>query len=161
MASELVLAEIIALIILVKNSLLLDSIFPIIPTIRPSVLLGLIILCIIIYIEHSRLPFELGEAEPELAGGFTLEYTGKDLGFILWSIDIRRVLLLTFLIDLIIPLDMFYHLILYPILLFLFMVFFAAIEVMCGRLRIDLALKHVKKLSYFMWGVIILALFGY
>ena len=161
MASELVLAEIIALIALSRSSLLLSNVFPVTAVLRPSVLIGLGVLGIIVYIEHSRLPFEIGEAEPELAGGYTIEYAGRDLGFILWSNTIRRTLLTTFLIDLIIPLDVLYHLVIYPVLLFSIMIVFTAIETGWGRLRIDISLKYVKRLSYVMWGVILLALIGY
>ena len=163
--SKLLLALSIGIILWNKGSLLITRLFPLVP----SSILSFIVFIIIAYIESMRLPFDIPEAEPEIAGGILIEYSGPNLALILHSIYLKRILFASFIINF-----LFYGSILFPgylgiliysiiflALVFIVSIVFTIIEVFCGRYRIDHALKFIKNLSLLMGVIILLALYGY
>ena len=167
--SKLLLALSIGIILWNKGSLLITRLFPLVPPLVPSSILSFIVFIIIAYIESMRLPFDIPEAEPEIAGGILIEYSGPNLALILHSIYLKRILFASLIINF-----LFYGSILFPgylgiliysiiflALLFIVSIVFTVIEVFCGRYRIDHALKFIKNLSLLMGVIILLALYGY
>jgi len=153
---ELAIAEILGIIILSTNSLLINNIFPAVPPLKASLILALILLGVVSYIENQRLPFELGEAEPELSGGSILEYTGKELGLFYYSHYIRRLIYISIFLDIFIPHTILIRIWLYPICLILVSMFFGIVEALMGRFRIDQALSFLKKTTL-IGGVLLIA----
>ena len=96
MANELAIALIIATIAFKTGSLSLNAILESI-TLTPSILLTIIALAIYAYIESARLPFDIGEAEPEIATGYLIEYSGPLLSLALCCHIYKRYLLMILL----------------------------------------------------------------
>lgn len=65
--------------------------------IAPSLIIAFVAGLLVIQAESSKLPFDLAEAETELAGGAYLEYSGISLAAFEWAMMIRRVVLASFL----------------------------------------------------------------
>lgn len=160
MLAELIFAEIISVFAITNNSLLIEELFPA-KIFKPSLICSLILLFFIGYVESTRLPFELGEAEPELSGGIMLEYTGLDLAFAYYSVLIRRIIYSTILINMIIPGNAFIHPILYLGCLLLLTIIYSFIEASFGRLRIDSALSILNKAVLIGGGIVVAAVLGF
>lgn len=89
MASELFLGLTIATLVVKYGSLSLVKISTAI-VISPSVILAYMALAYYAFIKSSRTPFDIAEAEPEIASGYAIEYSGPLLAIITLSNLIRR-----------------------------------------------------------------------
>lgn len=174
---KLFFALILAVIVWIKKSFILKDLFPILLPYKLSTIIALALVLVFIYIEGFRLPFDIPEAEPELAGGILIEYSGAQLGLILHSIYLKRFVLTALFINFLIPRPIYPYVlssvsvpeylgyaidaVIFIGILLLMHTIFASIEAFFGRLRLDQALSLVKKLSITIGLVIILAWLGY
>lgn len=174
---KLFLALILAVMVWVKRSLILEDLFPILPPYKPSMIMALVLILIFVYAEGLRLPFDIPEAEPELAGGVLIEYSGAQLGLVLHSIYLKRLVLAALFINLVIPRPIYSYIpgaidvpgylvfiveaLVFTGALLLLHTIFALVEAFYGRLRLDQALSLFKKLSVATGLVIVLAWLGY
>ncbi|RLG75536.1 MAG: formate hydrogenlyase subunit 4 [Thermoprotei archaeon] len=144
--SKLLMALVLATFATLKRALTLGSIFPIIPPCTLSAIISIILFAIIAYIDCYKLPFDIPEAEPEIIDGILVEYSGKSLGVLKYSTYLKRILLFTIIVDLILPGNI--PTLLLPISYFIFLlalsITYVCIETYFGRLRIDQALKFMK-----------------
>ena len=179
MAYELILAFSIATLAINKSSLLLRRILPPYPPLHPSVIVAIALIAFLTYAEGSRLPYDIPEAESELSGGIILEYGGAELGFAIYSLLIKRVVLTSLLIDLILPRSGLINLLsnsinisslvsklviipaIYILLLIMFSIIYSTIEALHGRLRIDQALTLLKRIAVIAGVVTLAALMGF
>ncbi len=91
LASELFLGISIAAIALRHSSLSLYNISTNL-VLLPSMLFACISLLYYAFIKSARTPYDIAEAEPEIASGYMLEYSGPLLAFLILSNLIRRFL---------------------------------------------------------------------
>lgn len=160
-ASKLAVGFAVATFIIDKGSLTLRKVFPAVLPPTASAFIALASLLVVTYIESSRLPFDIPEAEPEIAGGVLIEYSGRELGVVMYSLILKRVVLTTLFIDLLIPRWAPYAPLAYIALVFAIPLAFTCIETFCGRFRIDQALSLIRGL-YVVAGVgVALALIGF
>ncbi|NPA99726.1 MAG: hydrogenase [Crenarchaeota archaeon] len=122
-------------------------------SIRPSITYALIFLLLAVsaYIGSGRIPYDIAEAEPELASGILIEFSGPLLGITLYSHFLKRAILYGLLADMIVlPLARIIGVvgaaILYPAILLIIWVIFAVISVLLGRTRVDIAPKSMLKI---------------
>jgi len=97
MASELFLGLSIAVIALKQSSLSLSKISST-PVITPSVILAYIALLYYAFIKSARTPYDIAEAEPEIASGYLIEYSGPLLAFMILGNLVRRYLTTSFFV---------------------------------------------------------------
>ncbi len=161
--SKLLMALILAIFATLKRSLMLETLFPIIPPYTLSAIASIILFAIIAYIESYKLPFDIPEAEPEIIDGILVEYSGKSLGIMKYSMYLKRILLFTIIAYLILPkeIPMLLTPVLYIISIIALSLTYVCIETYCGRLRIDQALKFTKTLVPILLVVLIIAYFNY
>ncbi len=131
----------------------------------PSVSLYLIIVFIGLfinsYVSSGRIPFDIAEAEPELASGLMIEFSGPLLGLFLLSIHLKR-----FFVKFLVSALLFSLFVSEPILLFtisfistiILWITYSVIAAILGRSRVDLAPITLLKI-YLV--VTILSLIGY
>lgn len=112
------------------------------------ILLSLAIAC---YVASGRIPYDIGEAEPELASGVLIEFSGPILGLALYAHYLKRAILYGLVANLIV-------LPLYPILgpvfsviaflatMIVLWIVFAIISIVLARSRIDLAPRGLLKI---------------
>ncbi len=89
MSSELLLGLAVAVIALKHSSLSLSKISSTL-VITPSTALAYIALLYYSFIKSARTPYDIAEAEPEIASGYLIEYSGPLLAFSILSNLIRR-----------------------------------------------------------------------
>ena len=177
--SEFCLAVALTAIFIDRSSLMLSKILPPYPPITPSILIAIGTVGFITYVEGGRLPFDIPEAEPEISGGVFIEYGGSDLGIAIYSVLIKRLVLATLLIDLVLPRNVLinylskylvtylpYYILpyvtyavvasVYIALLFLITTSYATIAALYGRFRLDQAVPLIKG-SVIIAGVAVLA----
>ena len=112
-----------------------------IPTLISS---GLLLYCA--YVEGFKLPFELPEAEPEIASGIAIEYSGRRLALLKLSIMTKQFLLVVLATNLLCPWNLTnlylgtLGLILKTLIVFLI---FAVMEPLFSRYRLDIAIKSL------------------
>ncbi len=114
----------------------------------PLLILSAVMLLIAIYVACGRIPYDIHEAEPELAAGALIEFGGPALGIYLYTHLIERFLLKCFAV----------YLVLYPILVnlspllsgatilglaVLLWAVYATISAILGRTRLDLGVKFL------------------
>jgi len=159
--SKLLIALVLASFVILKGSLMLEKLFPIIPPYTISAILAIVLFAILAYIESYKLPFDIPEAEPEIIDGILVEYSGKSLGVLKYSMYLKRVLLFTILIDLVLPRNLppIISSLAYIASLIFVSILFVTIETYFGRLRIDQALKFMKTLIPILLVVIVIAYF--
>lgn len=109
-------------------------------------LFTIIPLTIAVYISHGRLPYDLHEAEPELASGSLIEFSGPILGLYLYSHLIERYVLTSLPILFIIYISRTFLNVLIISLLFHLLtvalyIIFAVVSVILGRSKVNLAVK--------------------
>jgi len=110
----------------------------------PTVYLLILLLALFItgYVSSGRIPFDIAEAEPELASGLMIEFSGPILGVFLLTFHIRRFFVKFF--PSILFLGLFIHT---PISLIIagfittiiLWIIYAVIAAILGRSRVDLA----------------------
>jgi len=104
-----------------------------------STLVGLLINS---YVASARVPFDIAEAEPELASGLMIELSGPLLGVFLLNLHLRRFFTKLFVVACILMLLIGSPIILVSATLLLTIalwIAYAVIAVMLGRSRVDLA----------------------
>lgn len=174
MASEFVLGAAVAALAASSGSLLLTSMMPAFKPSNPKVsaLIALAGLAVMTYVEGSRLPFEIAEAEPELAGGISVGYGGSSLALLLHSLIIKKALFAALFLDLLVPWNALKAVIApYPAYLVgraaLFLTALVVVAVVCssleavfGRSRPGHALSLLKKAVIISGVALIAACFG-
>ena len=172
MAIELVIAFIIGTLAVSYGVFTLPKLLPIWDLgFKPSVLGALTLLAILTYIEGLRLPFDIPEAEPEIASGVYVDFSGRILAAALHTHLLRRLLVTSLFIDFLLPREWFYFklggylidlsIVPYLIIMVLASVIYAVTEALFGRYRIDAALKLLKAMAIMSLGVMVLAFAGY
>ncbi|NJE08813.1 formate hydrogenlyase subunit 4 [Thermococcus sp. M39] len=159
MSEELLLALIVSTIAVIGKSLSFEQLFPL--PLRISSALALILLFVVVYVASARLPFDIAEAEPEIIEGPLIEYSGKHLGLLEYSIFLKRLLLYSLLLNFIIPIQNPIRLVCYLIGIVILSVIYSTFEAYYGRFRIDQAVKLMKKLSAVALVVWIIAVVGW
>ena len=169
MTSELVLGATVAAIASSSGSLMLSSLMPLIrpATVKVSPIIALASLALLTYVEGGRLPFEIAEAEPELAGGVASGYGGPPLALLMHSLLLKRVLLAALFLDLLVPwnvisnalgapLGLAVRALAFTLALTLVSLVSAVIEALYGRCRPGHAISLVKK-ALIISGVALIA----
>ncbi len=120
---------------------------------RPSLtyLLIFILLAVSAFIGSGRIPYDIAEAEPELASGVLIEFSGPLLGITLYSHYLKRAILYGLLADMILlPLTRIIGVavsaLIYPVMVLAIWIVFAVISVMLGRTRVDIAPRSMLKI---------------
>ncbi len=115
-----------------------------------SYVLLVVVLGIACYVASGRIPYDIGEAEPELASGVLIEFSGPVLGLALYAHYLKRLVLYAILADVIVlPFAGMLGLAsigVFLLILVLLWVFFAVISIVLGRSRIDLAPRGLLKI---------------
>ncbi len=117
------------------------------PSIKSFLLLlfSLLFVFIVSYVGSKRLPYDLHEAEPELASGSVIEFSGPILALYLYLhlIDRYTMVALPIAIGVAIGLQLspLISLLLIHVIAVVIYVFFGVIAVLLGRSRIDIAVK--------------------
>ncbi|MEM3141610.1 MAG: NADH-quinone oxidoreductase subunit H [Zestosphaera sp.] len=126
-------------------------------------LLSLAILFVATYVSSGRLPFDIHEAEPELASGILIEFSGKVLGFYIYShLLIRYVLSLLVAVALISPLTLFFPSLLVAFLISLLLstllyIAYGVVATLLGRTRVDIGVRTL--FIYYLIVLTVLVIF--
>ncbi len=125
-------------------------------------LLSLVILLFSTYVGGGRLPFDIHEAEPELASGILIELSGKLLALYIYThLLIRYVLTLLMSVALIAPLTLVIAtptaLPLTLLISFILYIAYGMIAVALGRTRVDIGVKTL--FIYYLIALIVLVIF--
>jgi formate hydrogenlyase subunit 4 len=126
-----------------------------------SLALSLAVLFISSYALTGRVPFDIAEAEPELASGILVEFSGKVLAVMLFSTLIKRYLVKFILVAslLVNTIGWGIHSLLTSILLTtLLWIIYAIISAILGRSRVDIAPLTLGKLYIVLLGLSITGL---
>jgi len=128
----------------------------------PCVALAVALMLPLIYVESTYLPFEIAEAEPELASGIEIEFGGRILALALYTKLIKRLLLVSLLLDLAIPRYVlgWLSIPLYLALLTAMSILFAVLDTIFARYRPEQVFRWIKRYSALCMGVAILGLFA-
>ncbi len=122
---------------------------------KPSTLLLSLSLFIIAYVEGAYTPFDIGEAETEVLGGPFLEYGGRYYGLLLYTLLIKRYVLLALPVSLVFVSPIMNYIVgvfsgfivsivsyaLFIVFMFLTIMLFSVIEAFNPRYRIDIVYK--------------------
>ncbi len=171
MASELCFAGAIASIAAAYGTLYLWRASPIIrlEPLKPSMIIAAGVLFIIAYVESMNLPFEISEAEPELAGGTMIGYGGRSLALVMHSAMIRKTLFISLVLDLLFPWralgaglpGIALRIIVFTVLLTGAYVVMSMLNAVYGRYTPGQALKTLKRVGIASIAAVILASIGY
>ncbi len=142
---ELMLAFIIGVFAFTCHTLTLQGIFPLRP--RVSIGIAYAMFVFVTYVTSARVPFDIPEAEPEIAEGPYIEYSGKMLALAKYSLYMKRVLFVTLMLDFFLPKVLWEHLLGYIIGVFAIPIIFSCFEAYYGRMRVDQAVRLMKRLS--------------
>ncbi|MCD6158239.1 MAG: NADH-quinone oxidoreductase subunit H [Euryarchaeota archaeon] len=156
---EILLAFIVGSLAVLNRSLMLNRMFPL--EIKVSSIILLAFYLVVMYIASARVPFDIAEAEPEIAEGPFIEYSGKYLAMCKYTIFLKRILLTSLFLNLVLPENVLWRTIGYVIGVVIIPVVLAMIEAHMGRMRIDQAVRFMKRLSVigiFAW---VISLFGW
>ncbi len=129
--------------------------------IRPSMFFLSLSLFILAYVESAYTPFDVGEAETEVIGGPYLEYSGRYYGLFLYSLLLKRYVLLSIPVSLVLvspitdllrpyviqPLLSIISIALFIVFVFIVMSIYSAIEALYPRYRVDLTFKPLLLMS--------------
>ncbi|MGY0287725.1 MAG: respiratory chain complex I subunit 1 family protein [Candidatus Methanodesulfokora washburnensis] len=135
---------------------------------RLAAAVALIPLAVFVYLESERVPFDIHEAEPEIVG-ILVEFSGRKLGLIKYSMMIRSTVLTTLLIDLAVPwwladsyMIPFYiiSIILWLLLLLLLTLIFTIVDSSLARYRISMAIEGLVPFLCISFLSIVLAFLG-
>ncbi|MEM4752770.1 MAG: complex I subunit 1 family protein [Sulfolobales archaeon] len=91
LTSELLLGISLAVISLKHGSLRMYKISTDL-IVQPSILIAYVALLYYVFIKSARTPYDIAEAEPEIASGYMIEYSGPLLAFLILGNLIRRLL---------------------------------------------------------------------
>lgn len=165
-ASGLMAALIVASIAIKYRTLSLSAVIQLFsPT--PSSILVTIALSIYAYIEAARLPFDVSEAEPEIASGYLVEYGGSLLGFAMYARILKRSILYILLsalalglIDDVVGLQGPARFALLVLLTTLLSTIYAIVSSVSGRFRVGHALYVARVVAIVPLTSLMLALMG-
>ncbi|MCD6195450.1 MAG: NADH-quinone oxidoreductase subunit H [Staphylothermus sp.] len=120
----------------------------------------IILLASCVYVSSGRIPFDIAEAEPELASGILIEFSGPLLGVVLYSNLVKKAMLYGLVANLIIipvigNLNVFLKVLLFFISLSIIWIIYGVISILFARSRIDLAPKTLF-LFYLLMMIIII-----
>ncbi|MCC6016846.1 MAG: NADH-quinone oxidoreductase subunit H [Desulfurococcaceae archaeon] len=112
--------------------------------------IALTALAIAVYVSQRRLPYDLHEAEPELASGAIIEFSGAVLGFYIYSHLLERYILasipmifVAYLMSSTLYLNPVIAMLLIHILASSIYLLYAVISALIGRSRVNLAVKTI------------------
>lgn len=132
---------------------------------RLSIILIVITLFVSAYIASGRIPFDIAEAEPELASGALIEFSGPILGMFMYGNFIRRLfvkLVPSILILLPFTNNWIYLLLGSFVLAIIIWILYSLIAALLGRTRVDIAPTSILKIYIpFIIVSILLYLMGY
>ncbi len=132
---------------------------------KPSILILVIALFVSAYVSSGRIPFDIAEAEPELASGALIEFGGPILGVFLYSNLVRKLffkLLPSILILLPFTSDNLYLLVYSMALSLGLWVLYGVVAALLGRTRVDIAPSSLLKIYIpFIIVSILMYLLGY
>ncbi|MEM4584129.1 MAG: NADH-quinone oxidoreductase subunit H, partial [Ignisphaera sp.] len=123
-------------------------------------ILSFIPLLIAVYVSSRRLPYDLHEAEPELASGSIIELSGPILGLYIYNHLLEKYLLISIPVALIMLMfglnvgNQSLHLLLLHIFAAIIYMVFSIVSTILGRSRIDLAFKTlilIYSLAIIIW----------
>ncbi len=114
------------------------------PIINTPIAIALLLVTLYInsYVSSGRIPFDIAEAEPELASGLLIELSGPFLGLFLYTLHVKRFfvkLLPTVLLLIVFIHDPLLLLILSTVGTVIIWIVYAVIAAILGRSRVDLA----------------------
>jgi len=167
MASELALAAALAAIACGRGSLLLSSLFPAVRLgagFRPSSVVAVAAVALVAYADGLRLPFEIPEAEEELAEGVAVEYGGAALALLKHATLVRRLLLTSLLLNLAFPWGWASPVVraaAFTASLTLESVLCSLTESVCGRGRPAYVMRLLKRVTLASGVALIAACFGF
>ncbi|ABN70158.1 hydrogenase-4 component C [Staphylothermus marinus F1] len=123
-------------------------------------ILFIVLLIVISYVSSGRVPFDLAEAEPELASGVLIEFSGPILGIVLYTNFLKRAILCGFIANLILlPLKSLVNDIvlaaLFYLLLFFIWLIYAIVSILLARSRIDLAPRTMFVVYLLFYSIIV------
>ncbi|MBC7095398.1 respiratory chain complex I subunit 1 family protein [Thermococcus sp.] len=156
MSEELVLAFIIVIVAVVGGGVGFAALFPL--PFKISSILALGLLFLVIYVSSARVPFDIPEAEPEIIEGPLIEYSGRHLGLMNYSLFLKRLLLYSLFLNFVLPKEIGVRTAGYLIGLVVLSIIYSSLEAYYGRFRIDQGIGLMKKLSIvalFVWLVCI------
>ena len=157
LVNEIVFFIAMALLIFFSGETYLSSLPYIHPT--PAYLILAAILFIVGYVSCGRQPFDIAEAEPEIASGILVELTGPLLGVFVYANLVRRALFkLIPVYVLIAPFtgSNMYALITSLIILPILWVIYAGLAALFGRSRVDIAPVSLLKLYSILFSITII-----
>lgn len=125
-------------------------------------ILFILLLAIASYVSSGRIPFDLAEAEPELASGILVEFSGPLLGAVLYTSFLKRAILCGFIADLILlPLAKLIggivSAILFYLLLFIIWLIYAVVSIVLARTRIDIAPRTIFTIYFLLFLIVIVS----
>ncbi len=126
--------------------------------IKPSYIPVLILLLTSAYVASGRIPFDIGEAEPELASGILIELSGPALGTAIYSILMKRFVCaslsaLALSLPLVRVLNPLASFAVFTVLTIVMWIIHGIVAVLLGRSRVDLATKAL----VFTYSVLIIS----
>jgi len=154
---EILMALIVGSLAVLNKSLMLNKMFPL--EFKLSTVILLAFYLFVMYDASARVPFDISEAEPEVAEGPFIEYSGKYLAMCKYTIFMKRLLLTSLFLNFVLPGDTIWRILGYVIGVVIIPILLAMIEAHMGRLRIDQAVRLMKRLSViglFAWIIGIL-----
>lgn len=159
MSEELVLAFVVGILALIGRSLSFEVLFPL--PLKISSILGLALLFVVIYVSSARIPFDIPEAEAEIIEGPLIEYSGKHLALLEYSIYLKRFLLYSLFLNFILPKETTIRTGGFLLGLIILSIVYSSLEAYYGRFRLDQAIKLMKKLSAVALVAWLIALMGW
>jgi len=115
-----------------------------------------IVLLISSYVSSGRIPFDLAEAEPELASGILIEFSGPFLGIYHYTSLVKRFLVKivpSYLVLSLFPLDPYIRVVLVIMFSCILWLLYATIAPLLGRSRVDIAPSSLLKLYTSLFAV--------
>ena len=129
-----------------------------------SMLIATVFLFLALQAQVGKLPFDVAEADSEIAGGLFIEQSGPKFALLRWSMMAKQIIFVSLFCQVFIPWPMTGNLV-WDILIHLAKVLgvvliIGLIDVVNPRLRIDQAIKYYLTLVFFSLGGIAFAVIG-
>ncbi len=146
--NEVILVTALILLCALAGGLTLVSLSAASPAYGLSYVLTLILVAIASYVSSSRIPFDIAEAEPELASGVLVELSGPILGMALYSLLLKRYVLAALVsalitLPLVNALGYLTSFLVFLILTAFIWVLYSIVAIILSRSRVDLAVKGI------------------
>ncbi|MEM0505238.1 MAG: complex I subunit 1 family protein [Sulfolobales archaeon] len=174
LTSELLLGISLAVISLKHGSLRMYTISTDL-IVQPSILIAYVALLYYAFIKSARTPYDIAEAEPEIASGYMVEYSGPLLAFIILGNLVRRFLIsslftvvafgpIVFTVTSVISIEGFKYLVNAALMILLSTVVYislGAASAIHGRYRVIHALMSIKRYTLIPLIALALAVVGF